>query len=152
MESLLNKNITPIMIIFHDGKPIHITTNNGYGYDIEYCKRDSCLYWELTSSEMVVKEKLWVPCGGDIWLADGGYAVDEKSRGHNKIITERPDPYKTHPSEWEDFEMSDMVYCAICDDWLPGEQCYTTENGHFAVCDHVWWVNGDGWTGPGLID
>lgn len=130
---------TPVLIIFQNGHPFSIITDKFNNYDVEYCRRDECCYWSLSGQGGYNPKMLHEDGAGETWLAEGYGVFSEQDK--NPIIKERPEQYKTHPSEWENFEEAETVYCTICNDFLPEEW------GEDEICEHVKWDDEGGWWG-----
>lgn len=135
-----------VMVEFTNGQPFTATTRHSQGgyshYDLEWCKRDECLYAHESGSG----PKLYLEGGdSDYWLAEG----ETQPEGNLPLTGSR---LAEMPVQWPlnsllDHEQSmPMIYCSACDDWLPWED-------YGDLCDHVHWCEQcSWWTGPGYTD
>lgn len=140
-------------------RPFSIATTDGQ-YDVEWCKRDQCLYahdsgggGRFHASSFVgapgICAKVWVrkdieivhevKIADDKWESQPLPREDLATMGYEllaKPLTDDP---------FGECEEEETQHCKICDDRLPCE-----EDSH--TCNHLYWMDWGGWGGCGSDD
>lgn len=136
-----------LFIEYHDGKPFSVTTTNST-YDVEWCKRDECLYFHESGGGGIDS---WFPVTPQsvYWLRpDLKPSISIRREPYYRDATAQDDigtrlaePLPDYPLDLIISECGndgECEYCPTCDDHLP------TSDG-YELCDHVFWCETTGW-------
>ena len=130
-----------IFIEFSDnGRPFSVVTRADNGnlsrFDVEYCKRDGCLYADESGSDIYLENrthKYW--CGEGIGVVTDGREIPAPPENR---LAKLPEEYAGDWWDWINY--ANTVYCEKCDDCLPSPDF---EN---RLCDHIRWNDeAEGW-------
>lgn len=135
-----------VFVEFHDKKPSVIITMNEHGswdiWDVEWCKRDGCLYRDLAGcgcfegpTQVSKKGSYWATNDFPVKGGEDAKRLRVLPKRYRKAILQ------VATGEYEAFESineSDCRYCSVCDDWLP-----TSDTDH--PCAHIWWCDEACW-------
>jgi hypothetical protein len=152
---------TVLVIEYHDGN-VHAVVTDHNAYDFYWCQRDGCHYYHDSggggASDGHFVGHYNEPNSCQIWTAPGVtfcdyapgqslecVAVSESeltARGYERIAAPLLEDGQCNPFEVATEQDGLMVYCSICDDWLPSD----------SLCRHIY-QPGDGYpVGSGSDD
>ena len=134
-----------VAIVFQNGKPWSVVTDDGWVFDVNLCKADETLYYYASGNYGIDGNLVFLEGGrtNDYWLAKRFQPKVNLGEGMGNRL-EHINPRWLWGLESLGYE-SDVVYCKSCDDYIPTEDLYEDP------CDHIHWDAEKGWwAGEGM--
>ena len=128
-----------VAVVFQDGRPWSVVTDDRRIFDVELCKDDDTLYYTDVGNYGIDGNSVFLEGGrtNDFWLAKRFQPKVNPGEGMGNRL-EHVNPKWLWGLESWGCE-SDTVYCKICDDHIP------TEDVCEDACKHIHWDAEKGW-------